>query len=511
MSVTGFSSQYWTRTTADLSARREPITPPSFSQDLGEATPLILDPSRRYQFWEGGGAAITDSSASLLMHSMTAEQRHNLLTELFSPNQAGFSAVRIALGSCDFIDQNFYSYDDLPDGKTTDPYLEYFSIGEGEPGAPNATKDLKNVIPVLQEILSINPAVKVLASPWSAPAWMKEDHSIPGGSPLLFGRHVGSGFGPESTVEYVYAQYFVKFVQAYAHYGIPIYAVTIQNEPSFWSQWPGGVWTPEQIATFAADYLRPALNDACPQVEIYFADDSLGFFDRPISSYMTTKQAMAFNGVGLHTYSGLRDTRALSNATNQFPNWKLALTERRCMLDETPDEASHIMFGEIATCLSHKGLGLITLWNLALDEKGLPSFAKTLGRRGVVTIDSKTGKVRRNLEYFMLRNFGQDITVGSQRIWSTSNTPDGRHSGLSSVAYLSPDGSDLAGFIYNPTGKDADAALGIAGHGSCWQITTVPAWGVVTFHFSQSEDSINRSEAPADDAFPVILADGKEI
>lgn len=511
MSVAHFASQYWTRTTADLSERRKPIDPPSFQQEFGEATPLILDPSRRYQFWEGGGAAITDSSASLLMHSMTAEQRHALLTELFSPDQAGFSAVRIALGSCDFIDQDYYSYDDLPAGKTTDPYLEYFSIGEGEPGAPNATKDLKNVIPVLQEILSINPAVKVLASPWSAPGWMKEDQTIPGSSPLLFNRHVGSGFGPTSTVQYVYAQYFVKFVQAYAHYGIPIYAVTVQNEPSFWSQWPGGIWTPEQIATFAADFLRPALNAVCPQVEIYFADDSLGFFDRPISSYMTTKQAMAFTGVGLHTYSGLTDTHALSNATNQFPNWKLILTERRCMLDETPDEASHIMFGEIGTCLSQKGLGMITLWNLALNEKGLPSFAKTQGRRGVVTIDSKTGKVRRNLEYFMLRNFGQDIAVGSQRIWSTSNTPDGRHGGLSSVAYLSPDGSDLSGFIYNPTGKDADAALSIAGHGTCWQVTRVPAWGVVTFHFSQSEDDINRSEAPADDKFPVFLADGTQI
>ncbi|MBM6412060.1 glycosyl hydrolase family 30, partial [Lacticaseibacillus paracasei] len=90
------------------------------------------------------------------------------------------------------------------------------------------------------------------------------------------------------------------------------------------------------------------------------------------------------------------------------PNWKLAMTERRCMIEETPEDASHIMFGLIGNWLVRQGLNMIDLWNIALDERGLPNQVGSTGRRGVVTIDHTTGKVQRNLEYYMLRNFNQD-------------------------------------------------------------------------------------------------------
>ncbi|OZG58725.1 glycosyl hydrolase family 30 [Bifidobacterium tissieri] len=499
--MTSYRTEYWTRTSGDLADRRTPIPTPEIkgNDDAANAVKIVIDPTRQYQLWEGAGAAITDSSASLFMQSMSPEQRHAILTEMFDPEQGGFSSVRISIGSCDFSSQAYYSYDDLPDGVAADPALDHFSIGEGEPGAPDATKDLKNVVPVLQEILAINPAVKVMASPWSAPAWMKTSGRLDGAGRLRLGEYVGNGYRYQDTIDYVYAQYFVKFIAAYESYGIPISSVTMQNEPSNGCPWPITVWTPEELTAWGANYLRPALDKTYPDVEIYFGDDSLRFWQRPASDYMTPEQANAFAGAAFHTYSGL--PHWVHNGTRQFPHWKAAMTERRCMLDDTVAEASHVMFGEIGTWLVRNGVGLINLWNMALDEQGFPSWAGTSGRRGVITIDSSTGKVIRNLEYFMLRNYGQDVAVGSRRVASTNHTPDGRHGGLGSVAFLAPKG-DLAGFLYNPTGEPIEAAVTVNGDGARWQTVTVPAYGTVSFHKSV-EESVNTTQAPVDDEFEI--------
>ena len=494
-----FAHERWTRTTGDLADRRAEISTPVIESDHGDAVPVVIDPTRRYQMWEGVGAAITDSSASLFMNSMSPEQRHAILEEMFSPEQGGFSSVRISIGSCDFSSQKYYSYDDLPEGVAADASLQYFSIGEGEPGAPDATRDLKNVIPVLQEIVRINPAVKIMASPWSAPAWMKTSGVLSGAGRLRLGEYVGNGYRYQDTIDYVYAQYFVKFIAAYAKYGIHITSVTMQNEPSNGCPWPITVWTPEELAKWGSEYLRPAIDRTFPDVEIYFGDDSLRFYQRPVSEYMTPAQASAFAGVAFHTYSGLPEW--VHNGARQFPNWKVAMTERRCMLDDTVDEASHVMFGEIGTWLVRNGMGLINLWNMALDEQGFPSYAGTSGRRGVITIDSSTGKVKRNLEYFMLRNFGQDVKVGSHRVASSNYTRDGRHGGLGSVAFVADNG-DLAAILYNPTAKDIEAAVEINGEGARWQKVTVPAYGTVSLHKSNA-GAFNATDAPADDEFEI--------
>lgn len=498
--------EYWTVTSGDLTQRRDVLPTPAVEKSAGTATKVVVDPSEQFQLWEGEGAAITDSTASLLMHNMSSGQRHQLLEELFSPSQAGFSAVRISIGTCDFVNQKYYSYDDLPEGVSSDGSLKYFSIGTGKPGAPDATRDLKNIIPVLQEILAINPAVKVLASPWSAPAWMKTTRTFAGSGALRLGEYCGQGYRPQDTIDYCYAQYFVKFIAAYASYGIPIHSVTLQNEPTNHPGWPMTFWKPEQLVRWGVDYLRPALDRTFPQVEMWFGDDNLHFFDRPISDYMTPAEARCFAGAAVHTYATA--PQLLGNIVRQFPGWKLATTERRCMLDETVDEASHIMFGEIGTWLVNNGENRIMLWNLALDEKGYPSYAKTRGRRGVVTIDSATGKVRRNLEYFMLRNYGQDVPLGSRRIFATNRLIDGRHGGLGATAFLTPKGG-LFVQLYNPTGQPITAAITLAGEGPSWQKAVVPAYGTVTLRRSGAGETLNTSSVPKDDEFALDLGASK--
>lgn len=489
------SNEFWTATSGDLTLKRQPFTAPTYQSEPGNATKIVIDPAVKKQDWIGAGAAITDSAASLIWNVLDAKQRDTLLHELFDPQQGGFSAVRVPLGSCDFQSQDYYTYDDVPFGEH-DNRLEKFSIGTGQPGAANATKDLKNIVPVLQEILKINPAVKVIASPWSAPAWMKNTGHLTFGSHLRFGEFTGNGFTEQNRFEYIYAQYFVRYIEEYRKLGIPIYGLTIQNEPSNAAHWPAMIWTIAQLADLGYKYLRPALNHTFPETKMFLLDDSFHAIDQPITNEVSQTQAMAFDGMAVHTYSGPYDN--LYNANRAFPSWSLVMSERRCMMEETPEDAAHIMFGVIGNWLVRNGLNMVTLWNLALDERGLPNAADSTGRRGVVTIDHSTGKVQRNLEYYMLRNFGQDVSVGSHVIESSNYTADGYTGGLASVAFQAPDGS-IAAHIYNPTGKTLKAAVTINGTGASWQLVTVPAWGTVTLHKTSHE--LNESTVPQDDEF----------
>lgn len=490
-----FPNEFWTVTSGDLSQKRAHITAPEIREFDKTATKIVIDPSEKHQDWLGVGAAITDSAASLIWDAMNDDKRDKLLHELFDPEQGGYSAVRVPLGSCDFQSQKYYTYDDLPSGEH-DAALTKFSIGEGTPGSSNATKDLKYIVPVLQKILKINPAVKVIASPWSSPAWMKNTDHLTHGGHLRFGEYTGNGYTLKDRFEYIYAQYFVKYIEEYKKLDIPIFGVTIQNEPSNAAHWPAMIWTPSQLADFGYHFLRPALNQSFPDTKLYFLDDSPHALSKPITEEVPFEQAMAFDGLALHTYMEPYDN--LYNANRAFPSWSTIMTERRCMMLETPENASHIMFGVIGNWLVHNGLEMITLWNLALDERGLPNAADSTGRRGVVTIDHKTGRIQRNLEYYMLRNFGQDVPVGSKVIQSSNYTPDGYSGGLGSVAFMTTNGAIVAQ-LYNPTGKAINAAVTINGYGNQWQNITVPAWGTVTLHKSYTR--INESDVPDDDEF----------
>ncbi|WP_076459476.1 glycoside hydrolase family 30 protein [Limosilactobacillus caccae] len=494
-----YKNEFWTATAGDLSEKRTQIAAPEYVDRVIDGYKIVIDPSKKKQDWLGAGAAITDAAASLIW-KQNAEQRSALLHELFDPAEGNFSAIRIPIGSCDFgsgesSTEEYYSYDDVPFGEH-DSSLAKFSIGKGEPGSPNATKDLKYIVPVVQEILRINPAVKVLASPWSGPAWMKNTGSMKMGGHLRFGEFTGNGYADKDRFEGVYANYFIKFIEAYAKLGIPIYALTIQNEPSNAAAWPAMIWSVKELAEFGAHYLRPALDENFPDIKLYFWDGSLNVLNEPLTESITPEEANAFDGFAFHTYDGPYTN--LFKASRLNPNWKLAMTERRCMLEETVDDASHIMFGLIGNWLVRQGLSSIYLWNMALDERGLPNIAGSTGRRGVVTIDHKTGKVQRNLEYYMLRNFTQDVEPGSVVIGSSNYTQNGYSGGLGSVAFLSPTGG-IAAHIYNPTAETMVANVMVNGESNQWQRVEVPAYGTVTLH--KSNYPINESSPRQDEKF----------
>ena len=326
---------------------------------------------------------------------------------------------------------------------------------------------------------------------------MKNTGHLCQGGRLRFGEWTGNGFDPmHDSFEGCYARYFVKYVEEMGKIGIPIWGVTVQNEPSNAPKWPAMMWTLEEQASFAADFLRPAFNEKFPEMRIFINDDSTHNLRWPVRDLVTPEQAAAVDGLTVHTYEGPYSN--FFNASRSYSHWMFGMTERRCMIEETPEDAAHIMSGIIGNWLVRNGESFIALWNLALDERGLPNQVGATGRRGVVTIQHETGEVIRNLEYFMLRAFGQDVEPGSVVVRSSNYTPDGWSGGLGSVAFLAPNG-DVAAHIYNPTGEPIEAAVTINGEGGSWQKVTVPAWGTVTVHKGYGD--INTSLVPDDDEF----------
>ena len=195
-------------TTSDLTTvwARSPLPRfhPGHGRQPGDVT---VSPHKVFQPFLGAGAALTDSAAYVLTHYMTAAQRHALLRNLFSAAGSNWQMLRVCIGSADFrSEETGYTYAD----GAADPALSGFSVA----------RDTAFITPVIKEILAINPAVRILATPWTPPAWMLASGSFEAGDCTFNDSYMAS-----------YAQYFVKFIEAYRSLGIPIWAVTAQNEP----------------------------------------------------------------------------------------------------------------------------------------------------------------------------------------------------------------------------------------------------------------------------------------
>lgn len=215
---------YWTTSGDRSMLLRKAAEPLEFRESTTDLPFVEVDTAQRYQTIDGFGYTLTGGSAYLLHQKLDPSTRGDLLNELFSTTGSGIgiSYLRLSIGASD-LDDHVFSYDDLPPGET-DLALDKFTIDE----------DRKHLIPVLKEILAINPELRIMGSPWSAPAWMKTNKSPKGGS--LRQEYYG-----------VYTNYLVKYVQEMAREGIQIHAITIQNEPENPNNNPSMLMTaPEQ-------------------------------------------------------------------------------------------------------------------------------------------------------------------------------------------------------------------------------------------------------------------------
>ncbi len=413
---------------------------------------IDVDPGTQHQQMIGFGAAMTDASAYLIMHQMPAKDREALLQDLFGrENGIGLSFVRVPMGASDFSLRH-YSYDDMPPSES-DSALARFSIDE----------DLAEKIPLLRRALSINPEIKLVGSPWSPPAWMKSTRSLIKGT--LLPKFYDS-----------FAEYFVKFIRAYGAQGLPIYAITLQNEPNFEPEdYPGMRLDALQRARVIGRHLGPRLERAGMRTVIWDWDHNWDLSQSPMEVLADSTARKYVQGVAWHCYGG--NVSAQSIPHSAYPDKDTYFTE--CSGgDWAKIFADNLKFnvGTLVIGSTNNWARGVALWNLALDEKGGPHKGGCGNCRGVVTIDSKTGAYTRNVEYYSLAHASKFVRPGAHRIRSES-----ADTLLAHVAFLNPDQYTKVLLVLNMA-KEARRFV-VRSRGGSFRYT-LPAASVVTLTWS---------------------------
>lgn len=380
-----------------------------FSDNSGGHPTVTVDTTQTYQSVAGFGFALTGGSAYLI-YNLPAAQRDDLLHELFSTDSTsiGVSYLRVSIGASD-LSRRVYSYDDLAAGQT-DTTLQQFDLGP----------DKYNLIPLLKEILDINPDIKILGSPWSAPVWMKTNDSS-----------VGGGLQHQYYDEY--AQYFVKYIKAMQSNGIHIDAITPQNEPLYGGNNPSMVLQPEEEGDFVKNYLGPAFKDAGLDTKIIIYDHNADNPEYPLTILADKDARKYVAGSAFHLYGG--DISALSKVHDAYPDKNLYFTEQYTSSESSfSNDLKWHMDNLIIGAMRNWSKNVLE-WNLASDpnyQPHTPGGCTTC--KGALTIGSD---ISRNASYYIIASASKFVRPGSKRI-SSNNIAN-----LKDVAFQTPTGQKV--------------------------------------------------------------------
>jgi glucosylceramidase len=419
---------------------------PHFSSEGGRLPVLTVDDVQHFQTMEGFGFALTGGSAQLLMR-MGAAQRTALLKALFTTggDGIGVSYLRVSIGASD-MNERVYSYDDLPIGET-DAEMTKFSLGP----------DRADVIPVLKEILAIRPGIKILGSPWSAPAWMKTNNDVKGGElkPEYYG---------------ALAKYFVKYIEAMRAEGITVDAITVENEPLNPKNTPSMVMFAQEQDTFIAKDLGPAFERAGIRTKILLYDHNPDVPSYPLSILGDPAASKYVDGTAFHLYGG--DASVLTQVHDAYPKKNLYMTEQSVTArrGEGPlgiaEPVRRVMIGATRNWSRN-----VLLWNLAADPQNGPhtNNGGCTGCSGAITLDGDS--VTKNIAFYVVEHFSQFVPPGSVRVASSEMEQ------LASVAFLTPDGKVV--LVVSNTGN-FPKSFAVKYHGKFFQ-TALPAESVVTY------------------------------
>jgi len=417
----------------------------AFASPANQLPVIDVNDMQQFQSMLGFGCALTGGSARLLMQ-MGASQRHALLEQLFAKQGNGIhiSFLRVSIGSSD-MNTHAYTYDDLSQGET-DASLSHFSLDP----------DMHTVIPVLKEILAINPDIKILGSPWSAPAWMKTDDSLKGG-------HLKKEDYP------VYARYFVKYLEAMRSHGIHIYAITVQNEPLNPKNLPSMVMFAPEEAAFIANDLGPALHKVGLDTRIWVYDHNPDVPSYPLSILGDSAASGYVDGTAFHLYGGTAAT--FTKVHNEYPNKNLYMTEQSVGSPHTGPLPIAETLQRVAIDSSRNWSRNVLYWNLAADPNDGPhtNDGGCTGCQGALTLDGN--QVTDNLAYYAMAHFSKFVPPGSVRIGSS------QHEQLFTAAFRTPDGHIV--LVAANTGNFAKP-IDVKYHGQ-WFQTTLPEESAATY------------------------------
>lgn len=407
-------------------------------------TPITIDTGKTYQPVRGFGFSLTGGSA-LLISRLEPALRTTLLRELFSPEGIGISCLRLTMGASDLSPYAF-SYDDLPEG-SRDPNLEQFDLFAGDP----------DLVPVLQDIVKINPDLFIMASPWSAPAWMKTN-----------GRFIGGELKPECHD--VYARYFVRYLAAMRERGVNIRAITVQNEPGNEKNDPSMVMGAEQMADFIGQFLGPALRQAGLETEIYCHDHNCDRPDYPLAVLADPSANRYTRGAAFHLYGG--DISAMTQIHDLHPDKSCLFTEQWVSVHDSFEGALMWHSERVLVGALRNWAEIVLEWNLASDPTCNPHTPG--GEKnclGALTLDGQT--VTRNVAYYLIAHTAKFIPPGSRRVESDENAI------LPNAAFLTPDGQIVV-IAVNTDDTPRRLTLSDAGHGSAPYPVDLPAKSLVT-------------------------------
>ena len=402
---------------AQLLARAPDVAPTDTAAP--GATTVTVDATQRFQRMVGFGAAVTDASAWLIQTRLSTAQRDTLLRELFGRDGLGIGFARFTLGASDFS-RTHVTYNDRPAGER-DETLRHFSIAS----AGDA------LIPVLRQARAINPSLTLMATPWSAPAWMKTSGSLVTGTlrPADFPH---------------YAEYLRRTVAAFDSAGVPIAMLSVQNEPHFEPKdYPGMRLMPEQRAELVGRHVGPLFAARGMRTQLIEWDHNWDAPESPLTVLADPQARRYISGVAWHCYAG--DVAAQSRVHDAFPTVDTWFTE--CAggawapnwADNLRWNVKTLMIG--ATRNWARG---VTLWNLALDEQHGPHLGGCNDCRGVLTIDSRSGAVTRNEEYYAIAHLSRFVRRDAVRIASTTGVDD-----LDTVAFRNADDGSTVLVVVN--------------------------------------------------------------
>lgn len=428
-------------TTTDGTQRLTEQPSTRFTSARSDATTITIEPTQRYQTMDGFGGALTDSTAAVL-YRLTPNARDAAMRSLFSTNDGiGVSFVRQPVGSSDFTaEAEHYTYDDVPAGET-DFALKHFSIAHDE----------TQILPLLRQAKRLNPSLKIVATPWSPPAWMKTTGSLVGGRLIDEPRYYDA-----------YARYLVRYVQAYARAGVPIDYLTIQNEPQNRTpdRYPGtdlGVRQAEKVITA----LGPLLRKASPRTKILGydhnwathpndaasapADEPGGEPDYP-AQLLDSDAARWLAGTAFHCYYG--DPSAQTALHDAHPDKGIWFTE--CSGSHGAGDAYPQYFADtlkwhartITVGVTRNWAKSVIDWNLALDSDNGPYLGGCTTCTGLLEIQDD-GTVVRNAEYYTIGHLSKFVRPGAVRIGSSSYGTTGWNGQVTDVAFRNPDGSTV--------------------------------------------------------------------
>ena len=392
---------------------------------------IVLNQEKQFQTILGFGAAFTDA-ACFTFNRLPPATRESLFHELFHPTEMGLNVCRTCIGSSDYSTK-VYSYDE----GEADPELKRFSIEQ----------DRQYILPMLREARKANPELFLFSSPWSPPGWMKSGGSMLGGS--MRQRYLPA-----------YAQYFLKFLQAYAEEGVPIQAVTIQNEVDTDqdARMPACIWPQEYELKFVRDHLGPLLEKQGLATQglatkIWILDHNYNLWGRAVAELDDPVLRKYCNAIAWHGYVGTPEM--MTKAHEVYPDAEMHWTEGGPDYTNPDYLTDWAKWGQTFTEVLRNWCDSITGWNLALDEHGKPNIGP-FPCGGLVTIHSQTREITRSGQYWGLAHFSRAIRRGARRFDSESTLPQ-----ISHAAFANPDGTRVL-VVSNP-GPALTAAVQMGG------------------------------------------------